>query len=90
MMRIATESKPLEQIETGALIVPVFEGQKETRFGAAPLADGGEVSGKPLEFTLLHNPAGMAAARVLLAGAGKPENSIRPSFASWSRRRSGT
>jgi len=72
-MRIATENKPLEQIEAGAVIVPVFEGQKETRFGAAPLADAGEVSGKPLEFTLLHNPSGMAAARVLLAGAGKPD-----------------
>jgi leucyl aminopeptidase len=72
-MHIDIERKPLEQIEAGALIVPVFEGQKESRFGAAPLAEGGEVAGKPLEFTLLHNPAGMAAARVLLAGGGKPE-----------------
>jgi len=72
-MRIVTESKPLEQIEAGTLIVPVFEGQKESRFGAAPLAEAGEVAGKPLEFTLLHNPTGVAAARVLLAGAGKPE-----------------
>jgi leucyl aminopeptidase len=73
MMQIATEQKPIEQIEAGALIVPVFEGQKETRFGAAPLTESGEVSGKPLEFTLLHNPQGMAATRVLLAGGGKPE-----------------
>jgi len=73
MMQIAIETKPLEQIDAGAIIVPVFEGRKETRFGAAELADSGEVSGKLLELTLLHHPPGMAAARVLLAGAGKPE-----------------
>ncbi|HUK17223.1 MAG TPA: leucyl aminopeptidase [Bryobacteraceae bacterium] len=72
-MQIAIERKPLDQIAAGALIVPVFEGRKESRFGAALLAEGGEVSGKPLEFTLLHHPAGMAAERVLLAGAGKAE-----------------
>ncbi|MGA1996835.1 MAG: aminopeptidase, partial [Bryobacteraceae bacterium] len=68
MMQISFESKPLEQIAAGALIVPVFEGKKETRFGAAELADDGEVAGKALEFTLLHKPAGLAAQRVLLAG----------------------
>jgi leucyl aminopeptidase len=73
MMQISFESKPLEQIAAGALIVPVFEGKKETRFGAAELADDGEVAGKALEFTLLHKPAGLAAQRVLLAGAGKPD-----------------
>jgi len=55
------------------LIVPVFEGVREERFGAAGLADAGEVSGKSGELTLLHHPAGAAAARVLLAGVGKPE-----------------
>jgi leucyl aminopeptidase len=73
MMQISFESKPLEQIAAGALIVPVFEGKKETRFGAAKLADDGEVAGKAEELTLLHNPAGLVAQRVLLAGAGKPE-----------------
>src|ERR1017187_8555719 len=73
MMRITLERQPLEQIETGALIVPVFEGRKESRFGAGDLIDAGEVAGKSLELTLLHRPAGLAAARVLLAGAGKPE-----------------
>ena len=29
----------------------------------------GEVAGKPLEATLLHHPKGLAATRVLLAGA---------------------
>ncbi len=73
MMQIAIDRKPLEQIDAGALIVPVFEGQKESRFGAAPLVEAGEIAGKPFEFTLLHQPAGMAAKRVLLAGAGKPD-----------------
>ncbi len=72
-MQITVEPKPLEQIETEALIVPVMEGVKENRFGAAELCDSGEVAGKPLEFTLLHRPPGTAAARVLLAGAGKAE-----------------
>jgi leucyl aminopeptidase len=73
MMRITIERQPLEQIEAGALIVLVFEGRKETRFGAGDLMDAGEVAGKSLELTLLHRPPGVAAARVLLAGAGKPE-----------------
>src|SRR5580704_8569133 len=72
-MQITTEMKPLEQVEADALIVPVFEGVKETRFGAGELCDSGEVAGKPLEFTLLHHAAGSAAKRVLLAGAGKAE-----------------
>ena len=37
VMQITLEHKPLEQIEAGALIVPVFEGQKEARFGAGSL-----------------------------------------------------
>jgi leucyl aminopeptidase len=73
-MQIIIESKPLEQIEAGALIVLVFEGRKE-RSASAPanLFDAGEITGKVLEFTLLHRPPGVAATRVLLAGAGKPE-----------------
>jgi leucyl aminopeptidase len=72
VMQITLEQKPLPQIETGALIVPVFEGEPEARFGAASL-DSGEITGKPLDFTLLHNPPDMAAKRVLVAGAGKRE-----------------
>jgi leucyl aminopeptidase len=73
LMHITTESKPIEQIATAALVVPVFEGAKEARFGAGDLVDSGEITGKSGELTLLHHPAGMAAQRVLLAGAGKPE-----------------
>ena len=72
-MKIAIVRKPLEQVETEALIVLVFEGKKEERFGAATLFDSREIEGKALELTLLHNPPGMAAHRVLLAGAGKVE-----------------
>jgi leucyl aminopeptidase len=72
-MQTTTESKPLEQIDAEALIVLVFEGQREERFGAGKLLDAGEVTGKVLELTLIHHPAEVSAARVLLAGAGKPE-----------------
>lgn len=72
-MQTSVDAKPLDQIDAEALIVPVMEGAKESRFGAAPLCESGEVSGKPLEFTLLHNAPGIAAKRVLLAGGGKAE-----------------
>ncbi len=72
-MEINLHETPLEQVDAEALIVPVFEGRKETRFGATDLADAGEIAGKPLEMTLLHHVPGMAARRVLLAGAGKSE-----------------
>jgi leucyl aminopeptidase len=73
LMRIATESAPLARVETDALIVPVFEGAREERFGAAELIDSGEVTGKHLELTLIHHPDGVVARRVLLAGAGNAE-----------------
>jgi leucyl aminopeptidase len=37
------------------------------------LAKSGELTGKILEFTLVHAPAGLKAARLLLVGAGKRE-----------------
>jgi leucyl aminopeptidase len=72
-MRIATESGPLAKLEADAIIVPVFEGVREERFGAGELIDSGEVTGKYLELTLMHHAPGVAARRVLLAGAGKAE-----------------
>ena len=72
-MNISIDSRLLPQVETEALIAVCFEGRKEERFGASPLFDSGEVAGKSLELTLLHHPSGVAAQRVLLAGAGKPE-----------------
>jgi len=73
MMQTTTRTTSFEQIKSEALIVPVFEGRKDPRFGAADLFDAGEIAGKPLEMTLLHHVPGVAAIRVLLAGAGKPE-----------------
>jgi leucyl aminopeptidase len=72
-MQILIERSPLEQVQTDALIVPIFEGGEEKRFGAAELIQSGEVSGKAQEFTLLHNAPGVAARRILLAGAGKQD-----------------
>ena len=72
-MQILFEKKPLEQVEAGALVVPVFEGKREERFGAGALFDSGEIAGKPGEMALLHQVLGIAAGRVLLAGGGKPE-----------------
>ena len=37
------------------------------------LINDGEVSGKLLEFTLIHGPIGLGSARFLLVGAGKRE-----------------
>src|ERR1017187_8702319 len=72
-MQITVERKPADQVEADALIVPVFEGRRDARFGAADLFDSGEVAGKPLELTLLHHAPGVRASRVLLVGGGKPE-----------------
>ncbi len=69
-MQITIERKPLDQIEADALIVPVFEGRRDARFGAEDLFASGEVAGKALEMTLLHHPPGVRATRVLLVGAG--------------------
>ena len=72
-MEITTERKPLDQVATEALVVPIVEGGKESRFGAEALIATGEVTGKLLELTLVHNPPGVAAKRVVLAGVGKAE-----------------
>ena len=72
-MKTSTEQGPLDQVTTDALVVLVFEGKKEQRFGAGDLFDNGEIAGKPLELTLVHHPPGVAAQRVLLVGAGKSE-----------------
>ena len=72
-MQILTDKMPAAQMPADALIIPVFEDAKETRFGAGDLAEAGEIAGKSLELTLLHHVPGVAATRVLLAGAGKAD-----------------
>jgi leucyl aminopeptidase len=72
-MLIKIERTSPQEADSDALIVLVSEGGREERFGARDLAEGGEVTGKTGEITLLHHPAGAVARRVLLAGTGKPE-----------------
>ena len=83
-MQITLETKPYAGLETDALVTYVFEDQDPVQGRIAEidqsangllrkLAKGGELTGKPLEITLVHAPAGLAAARLLLIGAGKRE-----------------
>src|SRR6267142_2166164 len=83
-MQITLETKPFSAIETDALVSYVFEetdpvqGRISALDQAAAgllhkLAKSGELTGKTLEFTLIHAPAGLKAARLLLVGAGKRE-----------------
>jgi leucyl aminopeptidase len=76
-------SQPLDQLSCPVLAVYRFEGQAPggtaERLPAAAralldeLRASGELTGKPYECTLLHRPPGLAAARLLVVGAGKKE-----------------
>src|ERR1700728_4817359 len=83
-MQINIETQPYASAETDALVTYVFD--KEDKFDGvlgeidrgmngrlAALAANGEITGKPLELLLLHFPEGLAAKKLLLVGAGKPE-----------------
>ena len=83
-MKITLEQKALAGIETEALVTYVFDDNEGPQGRAAELdqAGGGllgrlnksgELTGKSLETTLIHAPAGLKAARLLLIGAGKRE-----------------
>jgi len=83
-MQITLESKPFTGIETEALVSYVFEETDPIQGRVSEidklaggllgkLAKSGELTGKMLEFTLIHAPAGLKAARLLLVGAGKRE-----------------
>jgi leucyl aminopeptidase len=72
-MQVTLQRHPIEEVQTDALILPVFQDRREERFGLGELYDSGEISGKPFETTLLHNVAGLRAKRLLAVGAGKPE-----------------
>jgi leucyl aminopeptidase len=83
-MQITIETKPYASLETEAIVTPVFEADDPIQGRAAELdqllggllkklATSGELTGKNLEFTLLHAPAGLQAPRLLLVGAGKRE-----------------
>ncbi len=83
-MHIEFEVQPYSSVSTDAVVAYVF-GDKEARIEGSiaeldrslggkikPLADSGELTGKPLEMVLIHYPQGLAAKRLLLVGAGKP------------------
>jgi leucyl aminopeptidase len=81
-MQITVDTKSYAAVETEALVTYLFEeadlvqgriAEIDTLSGGLlkRLATGGEISGKALEFTLIHAPAGLKASRLLLVGAGK-------------------
>jgi leucyl aminopeptidase len=85
-MKLTLETKPFATLETDALVTYVFEETDPVQGRLAELdklaggllgklAKCGELTGKMLETTLLHSPAGLKAQRLLLIGAGKREQS---------------
>src|SRR5271163_1989651 len=83
-MQIQLENQPYAALQADALVTYVFD--KEDKFDGAlaeidramkgrlgSLAASGEITAKPLELILIHFPEGLAAQRLLLVGAGKPE-----------------
>src|SRR5260370_10899074 len=83
-MQITLATQPFAGVETDALVSYVFEETDPVQGRIAEidqaaagllrkLAQSGESTGKMLEFTLVHAPAGLKAARLLLVGAGKHE-----------------
>ena len=83
-MQIILDTKPFAAVEADALITYVFDETDPVQGCVTELdklAGGllsriqksGELTGKNLEFTLIHGPAGLKTARLLLVGAGKRE-----------------
>jgi len=83
-MCIRDRTSPYAALDTESLVTYVFEEADPVQGRIAELdqaANGllgklsksGELTGKMLEFTLVHSPSGLKAARLLLVGAGKRE-----------------
>lgn len=83
-MRIEFRTEPLTHVPTSALVVFGFEGlpassgtaarlPSEVRAALEELHAARELTGKNYECTLLHRPAGLAAQKLLVVGAGKKE-----------------
>ena len=81
-MEITVDTRAIAKIEADALVTYAFDQEKPTegllaQLDAATggalskLAASGELTGKMLETTLLYYPAGLAAQRLLVVGAGK-------------------
>ena len=83
-MQIQIESQPFASVSSDALVTYFFDKDdriegvvadldRATGGKIAPLAKSGELNGKSFEMVLLHYPQGLAAQRLLLIGAGKPD-----------------
>jgi leucyl aminopeptidase len=83
-MQIQLETQPYSSVQADALVTYVFEKDdkidgvvadidKAMEGRLAALAAGGELTGKALEFVLVHFPEGLDAKRLLIVGAGKPD-----------------
>jgi leucyl aminopeptidase len=74
-MKLKLAGPDRSSLECDALILLEFEGAARADLPPATAAfrESGEITGKFLELTLLHDLTGFKARRVLLAGAGKRE-----------------
>ena len=73
-MDIRLEPKKLTEVDSDALVIVGFEGAPPEAAAADQIKewyDSGEFSGKALEISILHRPAGLKAKRLVLAGGGK-------------------
>ncbi|HEV2419561.1 MAG TPA: leucyl aminopeptidase [Terriglobia bacterium] len=91
-MKIEFNHQPIERVETPLLIAVGFEGEPASSGTVGQLPDAtrkmledlqasGELIGKLYECTLIHNPPGLAAERLLIVGGGKREKMIVPHLA---------
>ncbi len=82
-MQIQLETQPYASLQTDAVVTYVFDQENKLNGILAEIDRGmsgrlaslvasGELTGKPLEPLLVHFPAGLAAQKLLLIGAGKP------------------
>ena len=75
-MNILLETRPLSGLEADAVVIVGFESEPPVEpcgDQIKELYDTGEFTGKALETTVLHRPAGLKAKRLVLAGGGKRE-----------------
>jgi leucyl aminopeptidase len=72
-MNINLEARPFAEVDADALVVVGFEGGPPAMAAdqTKELYDSGEFTGKALDISVLHRPAGMKAKRLVLAGGGK-------------------
>ena len=82
VMQLSLETKPFAALETDTIVTYIFEENDPIQGRVSEIdsasngllkkiVSSGEATGKTLEFTLIHAPAGLKATRLLLVGAGK-------------------